>query len=49
MNLIMSRRDEQQRRWYVAVELRKRGYGGDAALSRITDMTAQQSVVVGAN
>jgi len=41
MNLFMSRLDEQQRRWYVAVESEKRGYGGDAALSRITGMNGE--------
>ncbi len=41
INLFMSRLDEQQRRWYVAVESEKRGYGGDAALSRITGMNSE--------
>ena len=36
MNLLLSRLDEQQRRWYVAVESTRLGYGGDRTLSRIT-------------
>src|SRR3954467_7753561 len=36
MNLLLSRLDEQQRRWYVAVESARVGYGGDRGLSRIT-------------
>ena len=38
INLLLSRLDEQQRRWYVAVESTRVGYGGDRALSRITGM-----------
>jgi hypothetical protein len=38
MNLLMSRLDEQQRRWYAAVESAKIGHGGDRALSRITGL-----------
>ena len=30
MNLFLSRLDEQQRRWYVALESKKGGPGGDA-------------------
>lgn len=41
MNLLMSRLDEQQRRWYVAVESGKIGYGGDAQLSRITGLNIE--------
>jgi len=36
MNLLLSRLDEQQRRWYVAVEANRIGYGGLRLLSRIT-------------
>ncbi len=38
MNLFLSRLDEQQRRWYVALESKKLGHGGDKQLSIITGM-----------
>lgn len=38
MNLLLSRLDEQQRRWYVAVESNRIGPGGDQLLSRITGL-----------
>ena len=38
MNLLLSRMDEQQRRWYVGLESMKIGHGGDAQLSLITGM-----------
>lgn len=38
MNLLLSRFDEQQRRWYVAVESNRIGYGGDRLLAQITGM-----------
>src|SRR5919205_1166213 len=38
MNLLLSRLDEQQRRWYVAVESVKLGHGGDRAVARITGL-----------
>ncbi|QDV35586.1 hypothetical protein [Tautonia plasticadhaerens] len=38
MNLLMSRLDEQQRRWYAAVESSKVGHGGGRLLSRITGL-----------
>jgi hypothetical protein len=41
MNLLLSRLDEQQRRWYVALESTKAGYGGDALLSQITGMNVE--------
>ena len=41
MNLLLSRLDEQQRRWYVAVESARLGYGGDRALSRVTGMNVE--------
>ena len=34
----MSRLDEQQRRWFVAVEANRHGYGGVRLLSQITGM-----------
>lgn len=36
INLLMSRLDEQQRRWYVAVEADRVGHGGVRLLSQIT-------------
>ena len=41
MNLLLSRLDEQQRRWYVAVESSRVGHGGDRRLSRITGMNVE--------
>lgn len=41
INLLLSRLDEQQRRWYVAVESTRLGYGGDRTLSRITGMNVE--------
>jgi hypothetical protein len=38
MNLLLSRLDEQQRRWYVALEADRLGHGGDRLLARITGM-----------
>jgi hypothetical protein len=38
MNLLMSRLDEQQRRWYAALEAQKLGHGGDSLLSLITGL-----------
>ncbi|MFL7793372.1 MAG: ISAzo13 family transposase [Anaerolineae bacterium] len=38
MNLLLSRLDEQQRRWYVALEAKKLGHGGATLLSQITGM-----------
>ena len=38
MNLLLSRLDEQQRRWYVALETQKIGRGGATQLSLITGM-----------
>jgi len=38
MNLFLSRLDEQQRRWYVALESNRRGHGGDRLLSQITGL-----------
>src|SRR4051812_49849191 len=36
MNLLLSRLDEQQRRWYAAVESAKLGHGGDRLVSPLT-------------
>jgi hypothetical protein len=38
MNLFLSRLDEQQRRWYAAVESAKLGHGGDRFVSLITGL-----------
>ena len=38
VNLLVSRLDEQQRRWYVASESMRIGYGGDVRLQSITGM-----------
>ncbi|HEX6109106.1 MAG TPA: hypothetical protein VFZ02_06785 [Ktedonobacteraceae bacterium] len=38
MNLLLSRLDEQQRRWYVAVESHSMGTGGDRLLAQITGL-----------
>ncbi len=37
-NLLMSRLDEQQRRWYAALEARRHGHGGIKLLSQITGL-----------
>jgi len=38
INLLMSRLDEQQRRWLAALESKKLGYGGDSLLALITGL-----------
>ncbi|MBU1748758.1 MAG: ISAzo13 family transposase [Chloroflexi bacterium] len=38
MNLLLSRLDEQQRRWYVALEAKMLGHGGATRLAQITGM-----------
>jgi hypothetical protein len=38
MNLLLSRLDEAQRRWYVALESNRVGHGGDRLLSQITGL-----------
>lgn len=38
MNLFLSRLNEQQRRWYVALEAQQRGHGGEKLLSEITGL-----------
>lgn len=38
MNLLISRLDEQQRRWYAAVEAQRIGHGGILLLSQITGL-----------
>jgi hypothetical protein len=41
MNLLLGRLDEQQRRWYAAVESAKLGHGGDRQVSRITGLSVE--------
>ena len=41
MNLFVSRLDEQQRRWYVALESKKIGYGGDRLLAEISGLDVE--------
>ena len=38
MNVFLSRLDEQQRRWYVALEAERIGHSGTEVLSQITGM-----------
>jgi hypothetical protein len=38
MNLLLSRLDEQQRRWFAALEAQKVGHGGIRLLSQITGL-----------
>lgn len=38
MNQFLSRLDEQQRRWYAALEAKKLGHGGTKQISQITGM-----------
>ena len=38
MNVFLSRLDEAQRRWYVALESQRIGRGGDRLLAQITGM-----------
>ncbi len=41
MNVFLSRLDEQQRRWYVGLESKKIGRGGDKLLSQITGLDVE--------
>lgn len=38
INVVMSRLDEQQRRWYAAVEANRHGSGGARKVSQITGL-----------
>ncbi len=38
MNVFMSRLDEQQRRWYAAIEAEKLGHGGTERVALITGL-----------
>lgn len=41
MNLFLSRLDEHQRRWYVALESHKVGHGGDRLLALVTGLNVE--------
>lgn len=41
MNMLLSRLDEQQRRWYVALEANRLGHGGEQLMSQITGLDPQ--------
>jgi hypothetical protein len=41
MNLFLSRLDEAQRRWYVALEAERLGAGGERLLAQITGLDAK--------
>lgn len=41
MNLFMSRLDEQQRRWYAAIEAKKSGHGGNTLTAKITGLSVE--------
>ena len=41
MNVFLSRLNEQQRRWYVALESKKVGHGGDTLLAQITGLDVE--------
>jgi len=41
MNLFISRLDEQQRRWYAALEAKKQGHGGTTLAAKITGLSVE--------
>ena len=41
MNVFLSRLNEQQRRWFAALESKKVGHGGDSLLAQITGMDVE--------
>jgi hypothetical protein len=41
LNLLLSRLDEQQRRWLAGHESEKLGHGGDVTMSRITGLNVE--------
>lgn len=41
MNLFISRLNEQQRRWYVALEAQKMGHGGATFLAKVTGLSVE--------
>jgi len=40
-NLLLSRLDEQQRRWLVALESQKLGHGGDRFMARVSGLSVE--------
>jgi hypothetical protein len=38
INVLLTRMDEQQRRWFVAHESQRIGFGGDVRMSQVTGM-----------
>ena len=38
INVLLSRLDEQQRRWFVAHESQRMGFGGDVRMSQVTGL-----------
>lgn len=38
INVLLSRLDEQQRRWFVAHESQRIGFGGDVQMSQVTGL-----------
>ena len=41
VNLFMSRLNEQQRRWYAAIDAKKRGHGGATLTAKITGLSVE--------
>ena len=41
MNVLLSRLDEQQRRWYAALEATRLGHGGEHLMAQITGLAPQ--------
>jgi len=41
MNLLLSRLDEQQRRWYAALEAHRAGPGGEQRVAQITGLSVK--------
>src|SRR5579859_3289998 len=41
MNLLLSRLDAQQRRWYAALEANRLGHGGEQAVAQITGVSVK--------
>lgn len=41
LNLLLSRLDEQQRRWLVALESKKIGHGGDRYMAKVSGISVE--------
>ena len=41
MNVLLSRLNEQQRRWYAGLEAERRGHGGTLEVSQITGLNVE--------